>query len=389
MVRHTYDAVVVGGGLIGLSVAWRARQRGLSVAVVDATPGQGASQAAAGMLAPVTEAMPVADERATALLRLNLASAALYPAFVAELEEAAGTPVGYRDSGTLVVAVDADDQAELDELAVFLHDQQLSAERLTSRECRALEPLLAPSVRGALMVPGDHQVDNRLVLASLLTVLDQVRVPLHRQRAAELLVVDDAARGVRLADGQTLHADSVVLAAGCWSSTLVGLPPDALPTVRPVKGQILRLGVPDAHAPFPTRNIRALARGSHVYLAPREHGVLVVGATVEELGYDTRTTAGAVYELLRDARAVLPAVTELTLLEAAAALRPATADHTPLLGPTRLPGLVAATGHFRNGVLLTPITADAIAEALATGTPPPVIAPFVPGRASLVGGGTA
>lgn len=364
--RTDLDAVIVGAGLIGLATAWRAAQRGLRVALADPEPGAGASHAAAGMLAPATEAH-YGEER---LLRLNLASAARYPEFVAELEDVAGTPTGYSAHGTIAVAFDSGDRAVLADLAAFHQRLGLASEPLTGRECREREPLLSPDVQSGLLVADDHQVDNRLLVAALLTAIAREHVPLHRERVAELVVEHGQATGVRLANGHTLHADHVVLAAGCRSTSIPGLPSGVLPPIRPVKGQILRLSVPSSSAPFLNRAVRGVVRGRQVYLVPREHGELVVGATVEEQGFDDQVTAGGVYELLRAAHGLVPGVGELPLIEVRAGLRPGSPDNAPILGPTDLPGLIAATGHFRNGVLLTPITADAIAETLATGKLP-------------------
>jgi glycine oxidase len=374
--RTDYDAVVVGAGLIGLAVAWRASQRGLRVALADPEPGSGASHAAAGMLAPVTEAH-YGEER---LLELNLASARRYPQFAAELEDLAGTPSGYAANGTLAIAFDTGDRAVLNDLAAFHHRLGLDSEPLTGRECRELEPLLSPDVQSGLLVTGDHQVDNRLLVAALLAAVARARVPLYRESVAELLVEHGEATGVRLADGETLHAAHVVLAAGCHSTSIPGLPAGVLPPVRPVKGQILRLSVPADAAPFLNRTVRGVVRGRQVYLVPRDHGELVVGATVEEQGFDTQVTAGGVYELLRAAHGLVPGIGELPLTEALAALRPGSPDNAPILGPTDLPGLIAATGHFRHGVLLTPITADVIAEVLETGKLPPEARGFEPQR---------
>ncbi|HEV3171398.1 MAG TPA: glycine oxidase ThiO [Actinocrinis sp.] len=372
----SFDTVVVGAGLIGLAVAWRAATRGLRVALADPEPGSGASHVAAGMLAPVTEAH-YGEE---ALLRLNLASAARYPAFAAELEEAAGTTSGYSERGTLAVAFDADDRAVLADLAAFHRTLGLDSEPVSARECRRLEPLLSPDVQAGLRVSGDHQVDNRQLIAALLSAVGQRRVPLYRERVAELLVEHDAVAGVRLSGGETVRADRVVIAAGCHSTSIPGVPPGLLPPIRPVKGQILRLSVPSDAVPFLNSAVRGLVRGRQVYLVPRDHGELVVGATVEELGYDTRVTAGGVYELLRAAHALVPGITELPLAEVRAGLRPGSPDNAPVIGPTALPGLIAATGHFRNGVLLTPVTADAIAELLATGELPAEARGFEPAR---------
>lgn len=355
--KTSSDVLVVGGGVIGLSIAWRAAQRGLSVVVVDPSPGSGASHYAAGMLAPVTE-VHYGEE---ALLALNLASARRYPSFVAELEEASGTRVGYRECGTLAVAFDADDKAALNDLHEYQSSLGLSSKPLTSRECRTLEPLLAPSVRGGLLVEGDHQVDNRRLVDALLAAGERAGVVFERAAGTEVVVDGGAVVGV-----DRLRAPTTVLAAGCWSGDLKGLPADVLPPVRPVKGQILRLR-DDVSNPLISRNVRAVVRGRAIYLVPRENGEIVLGATMEELGFDQTVTVGAASELLSDARELLPGVSELALVETSAGLRPGSPDNAPMLGPTTLPGLVLATGHYRNGILLAPVTADVIADFLATG----------------------
>ncbi|MFE4592487.1 glycine oxidase ThiO [Streptomyces laurentii] len=374
---HTADVLVIGGGIIGLVTAWRAAQRGLRTAVADPEPGGGAARVAAGMLAAVTE-LHYGEET---LLGLNLASARRYPAFVAELAEATGgLDVGYRACGTLAVALDADDRAHLRELHALQRRCGLAAEWLSGRECRRLEPMLAPGVRGGLRVDGDHQVDPRRLADALVVACERAGVVFHRARAERLTVVRDRAAGAVLADGTTVAAGQVVLAAGSLSGRLDGIPAHAVPPVRPVKGQVLRLRVPPAYTPFLSRTVRAMVRGSHVYLVPRENGELVVGATTEEQGFDTTVTAGGVYELLRDAHELMPGITELPLTETRAGLRPGSPDNAPLLGPSTLPGLHLATGHHRNGVLLTPVTGDAMAEALTAGTLPDVARPFTARR---------
>jgi glycine oxidase len=375
--RAARDVVVVGGGLIGLAIGWRAAEAGLRVAIVDPRPAGGASDVAAGMLAPVTEV----EYAGQPLLALNLASARLYPSFAASLEEASGRPAGYRQTGTLAVALDADDRAELRELLAFQRELGLDSAWLPAREARRLEPMLAPGVSGALHVPGDHQVDNRLLAAALLVAADRAGVDLWHCRASEVLLAGERVIGVRLDDDGVLPAGQVVLAAGCASGALAGLPEPLRPPVRPVKGQILRLrGEPGLLG----RTIRGTARGSHVYLVPRASGELVVGATTEERS-DPVVTAGAVYELLRAAQALVPGVSELRLAETAAGLRPGTPDNAPILGPAPVAGLVYATGHYRNGVLLTPVTAAAITEYLTTGTLPALAAPFTLDRFARAG----
>ncbi|MFJ8430075.1 glycine oxidase ThiO [Kitasatospora sp. NPDC094019] len=375
------EVLVVGGGIIGLVVAWRAARRGLGVTVLDPAPGGGAAQVAAGMLAPVTE-LQYGEEP---LLRLGTASNARWADFAAELTEASGgLDTGYRQCGTLAVALDSDDREELRELHAFHRRLGLDSQWLTGREARRLEPMLAPGVRGGLHVTDDHQVDGRRLAAALVRACERAGVLLRRAEAAELLVEGDRATGVRLADGTVLAAGRVVLAAGSRSHLLPGLPPGVLPAIRPVKGQVLRLRVPPAYRPFLSRNVRAVVRGGHIYLVPRADGELVIGATTEEQGHDTTVTAGGVYELLRDAHELVPGLTELPLVETGAGLRPGSPDNAPLLGPTALPGLVAATGHYRNGVLLTPVTGDLLAEYLATGDVPELARPFSPHRFTKV-----
>lgn len=373
--RGAPDVVIVGGGVIGLAVAWRAARVGLAVTVADPDPAGGASHAAAGMLCPVTEAH-YGEE---ALLALNLASARAWPAFAAGLEEATGATVGYRPEGTLAVAFDDDDLRALDELRRFHAGLGLPGERLRARQCRALEPLLSPRVRGGILVGSDHQVDTRATTAALLTAAGRAGAVLVREPVAEVVVTAERVGGVRLANGETISAPTVVLAAGCRSADLPGLPADCRPPVRPVKGQILRLQGP-ADPPILTRTLRGLRQGRSVYLVPRAGGRIVVGATMEEKGFDTTVTAGAVRELLEDAGELVPALAELELVEAIARLRPGTPDNAPLIGPTGLDGLVVATGHFRNGILLAPVTADAVTELLLTGSTPEVVAPFSPMR---------
>ncbi|MEV1241230.1 FAD-dependent oxidoreductase [Nonomuraea sp. NPDC050022] len=381
--------IVVGGGIIGLSIAWRLSRSGRPVTVVDPAPATGASHAAAGMLAPVSEVTYTEEP----LLRLGLAALRRWPSFASELATDAGLDAGtkpaanrldeagaseavvsglseaaragldFRVDGTLAVAFGADDLAALGELAAFMEKLGLPVERLTGRECRRLEPMLAPSVRGGLLARGDAWVDPRRVTAALLAALDRLGVPLVRARVSELLQDgdvqdDDKVVGVRLAPPDQsrpqadipdeIRGERVVLAAGAWSAGLVDVP------VRPVKGQIMRLRSPQ---PLLGRCVRGTVHGKSVYLVPRGDGELVVGATQEELGFDTRVTAGGLYELLRDAHELVPGVTELEIVDVVAGLRPGTPDNVPLIGPSGTPGLVLATGHHRGGVLLAPLTA--------------------------------
>ncbi|HEX9066492.1 MAG TPA: glycine oxidase ThiO [Streptosporangiaceae bacterium] len=375
---RTADVLVIGGGVIGLAISWRAAQRGLRVILADSDPGRGASYAAAGMLTPVAEAAYAERE----LFELGLESLRRYPGFAAELTELTGQPTGFRPTGTLAVGYDADDMAMLREHALLRESFGAAVQRLTGRECRQAEPVLGPAIGGGLLVSDDASADPRLLTEALAAAFAAAGGTLLRQAATRLTQEKGRAAGAVLADGGTVSAGQVVLSAGWASASLAGLPPGAVPPLRPVKGQILRLRpapagtVAGASAPALTRTVRGIVQGSPVYLVPRQDGEIVVGATQEEQGQDTTVTAGGVWQLLRDARALVPGITELELAEAVAGLRPCTPDNAPVIGLSPLPGLVLATGHFRGGVLLAPVTADLIAGLLATGTIDAAAEPF-------------
>lgn len=364
------DVVIVGGGAIGLAVAWRTAARGASVTVVDPAPGSGASHVAAGMLAPVGEAQ-FGEER---LLALGMESWRRYPSFAAELESESDCATGYRECGSLFVARDADEWGALTRDATFRSGLGLHVVALSSRECRRIEPRLAPRIRGGLLASSDRQIDPRALVAALLAACEHVGVTLVRE-AAEVVVARDRVGGVRTSTFCVIAADVTVLAAGSVSPLIPGVPPTALPPVRPVKGQIIRLRSRDAD---PVAD--HLIRGRDVYIVPRGDGRIVIGATVEERGADTAVTAGAVHDLLRDARDLLPDVAELELVEVSAGLRPGTPDNAPLIGWSAVEGLMIATGHYRNGILLSPITADCVAALICDGEAPAVAAPFSPRR---------
>jgi glycine oxidase len=320
-----HDVAVVGGGVIGLAVAWRAAQRGLRTLVLDAAE-DGAWRYAAGMLAPVTEAEFGED----ALLGLGLRALDGFPAFCAELG------VELRREGTLVVARDRDEAEELDRLFEHRRALGLAVERLRPSQARRAEPALAPTVRLALDVPGDAAVDPRRLVAALTEAVERAGGELRRERVTDLT---------------TLPADQVVVAAGAWSGKLGAMP------VRPVKGQIMRLRDP-AGQDLVTRTIRT----REGYLVPRGEGRYVLGATVEERGWDTAPTSGATLELIRDLAEVVPGVLELEIEELGAGLRPGTPDNLPIIGSAG--GLVWATGHYRNGILLADVTAAAVVSVL-------------------------
>lgn len=367
------DVAVVGGGLIGLGIAWRCAQRGLSVTVVDPAPGSGASRTAAGMLAPVTE-LHYGEQ---SLFTLNRQSAQRYPGFAAELESVTGVDVGLRRTGTVVAAWDAADLAALRDLSAYARSLDHPVEMLTGRELRREVPLLSPGLPGGLIAPDDHQVNNRSLHTALTAALAAADGRVLRERVTAVRLSRGRVTGV-VTEGGPVPAGVVVLAAGAWSGRIAGLPAASVPPVRPVKGQTLRLRLPDGEVLGCV--VRGTVRGSPVYLVPRRDGELVVGASTEEAGFDRNPRAGAVYQLLRDAQSLLPLVAEARLDEVSTGLRPGSPDNAPLIGPAGVDGLVLATGHYRNGVLLTPVTADGVADLITHGVAPPELAPFRPDR---------
>jgi glycine oxidase len=358
--KRSFDLVVVGGGVIGLSCAWRAAREGASVAVLERSrPPAGATRVAAGMLAPIGELTFGEPE----LLQMTLAAAELYPDFVAELESAAGVATGFRQTGALHVALDRDEAAELRRVHDLQRSLGLEAEWLSPRRCRELEPGLTPSFNGGVLAPGEASIDPRALTAGLLAALEVEGVDLRTEVEVGAALIDDGRlTGVRSSDGDELAASAVLLATGAFAGESAWLPEAARPPVRPVKGQILELRTRDGEPP-PCERILAAER---VYLVPRGDGRLIVGATVEEQGFDTTVTAGGVHELLREAYRLLPDVAEMELIEAAAGLRPGTPDNLPRIGPSPVEGLLWATGHFRNGILMAPLAAETIAGLLAT-----------------------
>ncbi|MHB1537023.1 MAG: glycine oxidase ThiO [Solirubrobacteraceae bacterium] len=362
---ESVHVAVVGGGVAGLTVAWRAAGAGLTVALLERDElGSGASRVAAGMLAPVAETeFGPAGERA---LELGLRSAAMWDDFAAELSRASERPLPLNTSGTMLIARDGDEARELERQIALRERLGLSCERLRGSEARELEPALAPGVRLGLLARDDHSVDPRALLASLRGACERSGVVLREHAPVAAVELEGgggaarrrAVRGVRLADGSSLGARSVVLAAGAWSGS-IELPAGASPQVRPVKGQILRLR--DQAGPgLLTRAIRY--EGG--YIVPRGDGRYVLGATVEERGFDASPTAGGVYELLRAAREAVPGVLELELEEVSVGFRPGTPDNLPSIGRGPVNGLVLATGHYRNGILLAPLTGRIALDAL-------------------------
>jgi glycine oxidase len=367
-----YDAIFVGAGVVGLACAWRAARAGARIGVLERErPAAGATGVAAGTLAPVGEASWGEE----ALLAFNLDSLRRWPEFAAELEGEAGSEIGFTSHGALHVALDRDELEELRRRYDLHRRLGLDSEWLTGSACRRLEPGLATAVRGGARVPGEASVDPRRLAAALLAALERRGVEVHT--GAEVVGAQRSPGTWRLqaADGRAFEAPAVVLTAGCWSGQVEWLAAEERPPVRPVKGEVLTLrGSEDEPA------CEGIVAGERVYMVPRGDGRLVVGATVEERGFDTTVRAGGVHELLREAYRLLPEVAELELLEASAGLRPGTPDNAPLIGPGSSEGLLIATGHFRNGVLQAPATAEAIASLLAGQSAPVDLGAFSPLR---------
>jgi len=360
---------IIGAGVVGLGIAWRLAARGAHVTAFDrGAAGSGASHAAAGMLAACCEAEPGED----ALVSLGRESQKRWPAFAADLLQVSGVDVELRTEGTLVVALTADDQARLHHHLVHQHNLGLPLQWITPAQTRQREPHLAGKLAGAVWSPEDHQVDNRRLAQALRIAAEKAGATIHEHAPVkDISLAGGRADGVVLADGSRFPADVVVLAAGAWSRTIGGLLPEQRPPVRPIKGQMLSLRM-DPAAPL----INHVVWAPGVYLVPRRDGRLIVGATVEEKAFDTTLTAGGLLTLLEAAWRTVPAIEELPIDEMWVGHRPGSRDDAPILGPGPVAGLVYATGHHRNGILLAPITADTIAQLVLDGTVAPAIRPF-------------
>jgi len=344
------------------------------VTVYDrAAAGHGASWAAAGMLAAAVETEPGEEE----LLALTLESQRMWPGFARELEAASGISVGYRDEGTIVVALTRDDAEQLRHTYDFQKGLGLDLQWLSGAEARRREPHLRPGVSGAVMSSRDHQVENRRLARALVIAARRAGAQLHEHHPVrEVDISGGRAHGVVTDHGRD-SAEVVILAAGAWSREIAGIPQAYLPPVRPIKGQMLALRM-DPATPL-LRHVIWLPRG---YLVPREDGRLVVGATVEERGFDDTLTAGGLLALLEGAWRAVPGIEELPIAETWVGFRPGSRDDAPMLGPSGIDGLVVATGHHRNGILLTPLTAEAVSAYVLTGHLPGMVEPFTPERFS-------
>ena len=362
------EVAVIGGGVIGLSIGWQLAKNSLGVTIYEKDwAGRGASWAAAGMLSPRTEVNMQEND----LLQLGLASAELYPEWVGELESDSQISVDYRTHGTLMVALNRDDQAELEHHYAVQLAHDLPVEWLTGVEAREIEPYLSPRVTSAVSCKSDFQVNNRLMVQALIQAFKKFGGNLREQTSVRKIEIqNEEAVGIQVQE-DFIETDLIILSAGCWSSQVDGLPDWVRPPVRPVKGQMIALRM---EAPPILQHV---IYAPDAYLAPKGDGRLLIGATCEEQGFDTKITAGGMFELLRGAWEVLPSIYELPIDETWAGLRPGSRDNAPILGRTQIKNLIMATGHYRQGILLTPVTCREISALIMTGQTSNLIAPFM------------
>mgnify|MGYP006280344659 CR=1 FL=1 len=368
------EVAIIGAGVIGLGIGWQLARRGYPVTVFERDePGSGASNAAAGMLAPLAEL----EFEETALFRLGMASLESYPEFIEALESETGQSVDHRDDGTLVVAVDRDDAEAVDHIQKYREQLDLDVERLSAEEARELEEGLAPSIHSAVLCHSDSQIDPRRLVDALTAAFENAGGTLVTGKRVVEVETSDGVRALRTADGERHETDLAVVCAGAWVNELEGLPSSVVPPIRPVRGQMIAttLGEPPL-----CRHVLRVPDPSQldVYLVPKSDGRLLIGATSEERGFDPHLTAGGVFELLRGAWKALPGIYDQDILEMWTGFRPVTLDNEPVLGPTDVDGLWLAVGHGRAGILLAPVTARSIADAIETGQIPDVIKDFTP-----------
>jgi glycine oxidase len=353
----TFDAAIAGGGLIGGAIALELSRAGLRVALTDARdPGQEASWASAGILSPAPE-----NSAMIAMVQLGRASMALYPDFAASVEEISGLPTGYRAKGTLEVLLSRHAKEELNTIIALHHGLGLKAEAISAEEARELEPSISEEVEAAVLRPDEASIDNRLLTAALLEAAKRSGAQiLPGSRVSSIWTEGFRCRGLILANGQRIAARHTVVAAGCFSSQIAGVKEFA--PVRPAKGQMVSLRDEAVR-------IERVLWSERIYLVPRNDGRILAGATVEHVGYDKTVTAAGILANLAAAIELVPALAAARVEETWAGLRPDTPDHLPIIGPTDREGLLIATGHFRSGVLLTPVTAKLIGDYVAGITP--------------------
>jgi len=369
--NHNERVAVVGGGIIGLGIAWQLARRGRPVTVFDkGTAGRAASWVAAGMLAPVSEFGFENED----FLDFGQRSMEMFPRYLSELADDSGRVVRLDTRGTLVVGFHRDDTERIRRIYDFREHKGLPVVWMTGSEAREMEPLLSPRASAAMWLPEDYQVDNRLVVDALKQALVRAGGVL-REHTEVTSILTHGGRCAGVVTGEGEHpAGTTVLAAGCWSGGVGGIPGELVPKVRPVKGQIVTLRTD------PTYDFQRVIRAPDAYILPKGDGRLLIGATEEEMGFDTTPTAGPVMRLIERAWEAVPSIYDLPIDGVDAGLRPGTRDHEPLIGDSGMDGLLFATGHYRHGILLAPITAYALSDMITDGKTPDWLEPFAPMR---------
>jgi glycine oxidase len=344
-----YDAAVAGGGVIGGAIALELARAGLRVAVFEKQqPGQEASWASAGILSPAPE-----NPGMVALVPLGKASLALYPEYVAQVEEISGESTGFRPKGTIEALFSADMKAELSTIIALHHGLGLKAEPLRAEDARELEPALSEEVEAAVLRPEEASVDNRALTAAILEAARRNGAEIFSGNGAKAIWREGHRCAGLVLQNERVEAEWTIIAAGCFSATIEGIAPYA--PVRPAKGQMAALRADGL-------KMERVLWSEKIYLVPRNDGRILAGATVEYAGFDKRATAGGIEKILSAAIDLAPGLANARIEETWAGLRPDSPDHLPILGPTDIDGLLMATGHFRSGILLTPITARLVRE---------------------------
>jgi glycine oxidase len=344
-----FDVAIAGGGVIGGAIALELARAGLRVAVFDRQqPGQEASWASAGILSPAPE-----NPGVVSMVPLGKASMSLYPEFVAQVEEISGASVGFRPKGTLEALFSHDTKAELSTIIALHHGLGLKAEPLCAEDARELEPSLSEEVEAAVLRPEEASVDNRALTSAILGAAKRSGAEIFAGNGAKAIWREGNRCAGLVLQNEKVEANSTIIAAGCFSATIEGIAPYA--PVRPAKGQMAALRADEL-------KIERVLWSEKIYLVPRNDGRILAGATVEHAGFDKRVTAGGMDRILSAAIDLAPGLANARIEETWAGLRPDSPDHLPILGPTDLDGLLIATGHFRSGILLTPITARLIRE---------------------------
>lgn len=371
MQNKSQHIAIIGGGIIGLGMGWQLARRGVEVTVFEkGRAGGEASWVAAGMLAPYAE---VGFEEID-LMKLGQRSLQLYPQLLDELSEDVSSVPVFDRCGTLMTGIDRDDTERLKRLYDFREKLELSVELITGTEAREREPLLSPKVVSGIWLPEDAQIDNRKLVQALQEAFKQAGGKLREKTKVEKVKTGNSSVEGIVTENSEYSFDKVVVAAGCWSQQIEGIPGRFRPPIRPVKGQVITLEKTD-DCP-----LKGTVRSPRMYMVPKEDGTIRLGATSEEKGFDKRPTAGGQKELLEDGWEIIPSIFDLPLVETIAGLRPASRDHAPIIGETNIPGLFYAMGHYRHGILMMPVTVYTLVDEILGGTAPAWMKPFRPQR---------